>query len=338
MTMRCPAISILMPVRNEERFLPAALESIRRQTLKDWELVAVDDGSTDATPGILEKAAKDDPRIRVLRPEERGLVPALNTGLAECRAHLVARMDADDISHPRRLELQHSFLSDNQSVGLAASAFRHFPRASIRLGMISYEEWQNKLTSHDMILRDLFVESPFVHPSVMFRKKDVTAAGGYRDMGWAEDYDLWLRLAADGIRFARLPVPLLFWRDRPERATRTMQEYTAAAFRACKVHYLKQGFLNGIGEVALAGAGLEGRAWSRSLQDEGIRVAFWIDVDPKKIGRTLHGAQVKDARQFSKPDGIKILATVGTRGARGQIREWADGAELVEGKDYLCVT
>jgi glycosyltransferase involved in cell wall biosynthesis len=336
--MALPSVSILMPVRNEERFLPAALASIWRQTLKDWELVAVDDGSTDATPDILEKASKDDPRIRVLRPAERGLVPALNAGLEACRARLVARMDADDISHPRRLELQHSFLSGNPAIGLAASAFRHFPRTNIKMGMLSYEEWQNNLTSHEIILRDLFVESPFVHPSVMFRKDVVTAAGGYLGQGWAEDYDLWLRLAADGVRFARLPMPLLFWRDRPERATRTMPEYTAAAFRACKVHYLKQGFLKGIREVALAGAGLEGRAWSRSLKDQGIGVAYWIDVDPKKIGRTLHGAQVNDARQFPKPDGIKILATVGTRGARWQIRRWANGTGLAEGKDYLCVT
>lgn len=336
--MHCPAVSILMPVRNEERFLPAALASIRRQTLKGWELVAVDDGSTDATHAILQAASGRDSRILVLRPAERGLVPALNAGLEVCRAHLVARMDADDISHPCRLELQHYFLSGNPAIGLVASEFRHFPRATIRLGMLAYEKWQNNLTSHDMIMRDLFVESPFVHPSVMCRKEAVTAAGGYRDRGWAEDYDLWLRLAAAGVRFARLPTPLLFWRDRPERATRTMPEYTAAAFRTCKVHYLKQGFLNGIREVALAGAGLEGRAWARSLKDQGMSLAYWIDVDPKKIGRTLHGAQVKDARRFSKPDGIKILATVGTRGARGQIRKWAVGAGLVEGKDYLCVT
>jgi glycosyltransferase involved in cell wall biosynthesis len=338
MTMAPPPVSILMPVRNEERFLPAALESIRRQTLHDWELVAVDDGSTDATAAILHAAAGSDPRIRVLRTATRGLVAALNAGLEACRSPLVARMDADDISHPRRLELQASFLSDNPANGLAASAFRHFPRSHIKSGMLAYEDWQNSLTSHDAILRDLFVESPFVHPSVMFRKDVVIKAGGYRDMGWAEDYDLWLRLAADGIRFARLSLPLFFWRDRPERATRTMPEYTAAAFRACKAHHLKHGFLNGAREVVLAGAGSEGRAWSRALLAEGIRVASWIDVDPKKIGRTLHGAAVTDARHGVKPEGKKILATVGTRGARDQIRIWADRAGLVEGEDFLCVT
>ncbi len=110
--MKKPAVSILLPVRNEERFLPAALDSIFRQTFTDWELVAVDDGSCDATPAILAGAAQRDPRVRVLRPSARGLVPALNAGLDACRAPLVARMDADDISHPRRLELQATFLSE----------------------------------------------------------------------------------------------------------------------------------------------------------------------------------------------------------------------------------
>jgi len=336
--MTQPAVSILLPVRNEERFLSAALESLFRQTLKSWELVAVDDGSDDATPSILARAARRDPRVRVLRPAQRGLVVALNAGLAACRAPLTARMDADDISHPRRLEFQAAFLAENPSVGLLACDFRHFPRSGMRTGMLAYESWQNGLSSHNTILRDLFVESPFVHPSVMFRTEAVLGVGGYRDLGWAEDYDLWLRMASAGIRFARLPRTLLFWRDRPERATRTMPAYTAAAFRACKAHHLKQGFLKGTDEVTLAGAGLEGRAWRRTLLEEGIRVIRWVDVDPKKIGRTLHGAPVAAVGEVKREDAASMLVTVGTRGAREQVRQWANGAGFVEGKDYLCVT
>ena len=336
--MNRPAISILLPVRNEERFLPAALDSIFRQTFIDWELVAVDDGSDDATPAILAGAARIDSRVRVLRPSRRGLVAALNAGLDACRAPLVARMDADDISHPRRLELQASFLSNNPSIGLLACDFRSFPRASLGSGMVAYEAWQNALASHDDILRDLFVESPFVHPSVLFRREEVLSVGGYHEQGWAEDYDLWLRLAAAGTRFARLPRTLFFWRERPERATRTLPEYTAASFRACKAHHLKRCFLNGVEEVVLAGAGLEGRAWSRALQAEGIRVVGWVDVDPRKIGRTLHGAPVAAGHEVTAGDGGKMLVTVGARGARDQIRRWADGAGFAEGVDYLCVT
>ncbi|MDD2336091.1 MAG: glycosyltransferase [Geobacteraceae bacterium] len=331
-------VSILLPVRNEQRHLPAALDSLFRQTLTSWELVAVDDGSTDGTPEILAEAARRDPRVRVLRSRERGLVAALNLGLKDCRSTLVARMDGDDVSHPRRLELQEAFLSENPATGLVACGFRHIPRTGLGKGMLAYEKWQNSLTSHTQILRDLFVESPFVHPSVMYRRDMVLSVGGYRDTGWAEDYDLWLRLAASGGRFSRLPQTLFFWREHPERATRTLPEYTAAAFRKCKAYHLARGFLAGVKQVTLAGAGLEGRAWYRTLREKQIRVDRWVDVDPRKIGRILHGAPVSGTDEVTAENGGKMLVTVGTRGARDQVRDWAFRAGFIEGEDFLCVT
>ena len=107
-------------------------------------------------------------------------------------------MDADDICHPRRLELQTAFMEQHSEMSLLACRIRHIPRPAIQDGFLAYEEWQNSLMTHEEIYRDFFVESPFAHPSVMFRNHEVQRAGGYRDMGWAEDYDLWLRLMIDG--------------------------------------------------------------------------------------------------------------------------------------------
>ena len=336
-SVNIPPLSILLPVRNEADHLPHALASLRRQTFDDWELVAVDDGSTDATPQILAAAADIDRRIRIINPVGRGLVPALNAGLSACRAPLVARMDGDDIAHPRRLELQLACLRSQPETGLVACSFRHFPRTGLKVGMLAYEAWQNSLATHETIMRDMFVESPFVHPSVMFRKEVVAAVGGYRDMGWAEDYDLWLRLAAAGVRFARLSRPLFFWRERPARATRTMAEYTAAAFRACKAHHLRRSFLAGADEVMLAGAGKEGRAWRLALDREGVAVSRWVDVDPRKIGRQLHGVPVVAADAVTPSMG-RLLVTVGTRGVREELRRWATASGFREGEDFLCVT
>jgi len=182
-----PQVSILMPVRNEERHLPAALSSLFRQSFKNWELIAVDDGSTDGTAGILRRAARTDGRVRVLSLPPSGVAPALNAGLSLCRAPLVARMDGDDICHPRRLEHQVRLLSKMPEITLAACAVRHFPRPGLQGGMIAYEKWQNALLDHDSICRDLFVESPFAHPSVVFHREAVERVGGYRDKGWAED-------------------------------------------------------------------------------------------------------------------------------------------------------
>jgi glycosyltransferase involved in cell wall biosynthesis len=332
----CPSVSILMPVRNEERFLPMALRSLAAQTLKAWELVVVDDGSTDSTPHILAEAADNDPRIRVVKSSGQGLVSALNTGLSVCRAPLVARMDGDDIAHPDRLAEQAAFLSAHDTVGLVACSFRHFPRHQVGMGMMGYEQWQNQLLAHEAILADLFVESPFVHPSVMFRRQAVESVGGYRDMGWAEDYDLWLRLAAAGTRFARLARTLFFWRERPDRTTRSSEAYTPVAFRLCKLHHLQNSFLKGEHEVILAGAGLEGRAWYRVLRDAGVHVACWVDVDPRKVGRLLHGAPVLATDQVP-PTGVKVLMTVGARGARTAVRHWALQAGFREGSTAICV-
>jgi glycosyltransferase involved in cell wall biosynthesis len=335
--MRLPAISILMPVRNEEKYLRAALASLQAQTFTDWELIVVDDGSDDSTPEILDSAARHDSRLRVFRSPGKGLVPALNAGLANCKAPLVARMDGDDVCHPRRLELQERFLRENPAVGLLACSFRHFPRQHLKIGMLAYEEWQNSLVRHEQIRQDLFVESPFVHPGVVMRKDILDAVGGYRDMGWAEDYDLWLRLAATGCRFARLPETLFFWRDRPERSTRTMAEYTAEAFRRCKVHHLKNGYLCGHEAVTLIGAGIEGRAWRKALTEAGIGVNRWVDLDPRKVGMVLHGAPVV-AEHSVEPGSGPMLVTIGTRGARNLVRGWAVGRGLTEGIDFICVT
>jgi len=331
-----PRVSILMPVRNEASYLPAALDSLSRQTLVDWELVVVDDGSQDDTPAILAAAAGHDSRIHVIRNQGAGLVTALNHGLTACRAPLVARMDGDDICHPRRLELQASHLDQHTDTGLVACSFRHFPRSTLKQGMLSYESWQNALESHEQIMRDRFVESPFCHPSIMVRRALIEQVGGYRERGWAEDYDLWLRLADSGTRFARLTLPLFFWRDHPERATRTMSEYSTDAFRACKMHFLQQGFLRHARSVTIAGAGQEGRAWQRLLATAGILVSRWVDVDPRRIGRTLHGAPVVSTEHLTAHKD-KILVAIGVRGAREQFRQLVRQMDLKEGLDFICV-
>ncbi len=331
-----PLISILMPVRNEERYLPGALDSLYRQSCTDWELIAVDDGSSDRTAAILAGAASRDSRVIVIRREGGGLVAALNAGLEACRSPLLARFDGDDISHPRRLEQQASYLEAHPETGLVACGFRHFPRSGIKQGMIDYETWQNGLTDHFLIIRDLFVESPFVHPSIMARRSILEEVGGYHDAGWPEDYDLWLRMGAAGVRFTRLPQTLLFWRDHPERATRTMDEYTLHAFRDCKCHHLLHGFLKGAADVVIAGAGLEARAWQRLLAAAGVTVSTWLDVDPRKIGRMLHHAPVISPDQLHLK-GRKMIVAIGVRGAREQFRSVAAGRGWQEGVDFVCV-
>jgi NADH/NAD ratio-sensing transcriptional regulator Rex len=115
-----------------------------------------------------------------------------------------------------------------------------------------------------------------------------------------------------------------------------MNEYTAAAFRACKLDHLMNGYLHKTREVVIAGAGLEGRAWQRLLNDRGIRVTAWIDVDQRKVGRVLHGASIKGITELSHLQDT-LLVAIGVHGAREQFRETALPLGLKEGVDFICV-
>ncbi len=335
--MNVPKISVLLSVRNEEKFLSAALDSVLQQSFQNWELIAIDDGSTDGTFSILEQKAKNDARIRIFKRPALGLVNALNFGIKQCRAELIARFDGDDICHPERLKLQYAAMQQNPEIDVLGSRVRHFPRPRIQSGMLAYENWQNELLSHEEIENNLFVESPLANPSVMIRKVMIEKIGGYQNQEWAEDYDLWLRMAESGAQFARLPQTLLYWRDHPERMTRTANCCSLDALRKGKVHYLARGLLAEKDSVWIWGIGPEGKKWRKLLIDKGIAVTGWIDVDRKKIGTPLHAAMVVGPEQIPTENQL-ILVCVGAKGARQKIKDFCQARNLTEGEDYLCVT
>ena len=325
-------LSVLLPCRDAEATLPAALGSVSRQTFGDFEVIAVDDGSADATLAILRAWGERDPRVRVIAQPAQGLVAALNRAIAEAQAPLLARMDADDVAHPRRFARQVAFLEQHREVGVAGCLVRCFPRTALKQGMLRYERWVNALITHQQIERDLFVESPLPHPSVVMRADVVRAAGGYRDAGWPEDYDLWLRLFGQGVRFAKAPEVLHFWRDRPDRLSRTHAAYASTQFRRCKVHYLREMHLQGREAVAIWGAGKEGKALARHLKRAGLRLARFIDVDPNKIGQTVLGAPVVSAEGLRRDE--YLLVAVGAAGAREEIRAELAARGFAEPRDY----
>jgi glycosyltransferase involved in cell wall biosynthesis len=325
-----------MPVYDAAATLPAALRSISAQAYRDWELVAVNDGSGDASLEILDRAARKDRRIRVLTAAHAGHIEALRSAHALASAPLLARMDADDVMHPRRLLLQVARLDSPPHVDLLATRVRSIGPTGE--GMRRYVEWQNGLLSHDDLVANFFVESPIAHPSVLLRRDLFERSGGYHDPGWAEDFDLWHRMRERGARFEKLPRALLSWRDGERRLTRTHPMYSEQKFYAAKLHYFKRHPLCK-SPVTVWGAGPTGRDWTRDLLHAGIEVPHVIDIDPRKIGRTIANGRVKvvsPEEALSKRRGV-ILGAVGSRGARDLIRARLLKESLAEGRDFLFV-
>ena len=204
-----PLVSVLMPVYNAAPFVAQAIQSILDQTFDNFELLIVD-GSTDDTPTIIEVFARKDARIRRLVQSDRGIVPALNQGIAAARGTYIARMDADDVSVRARLAKQVEYLESHIDVGVLGTGARMTDSDGAPLQSLRFP------SEHWMLRWSMCFYSPIIHPSVMMRKQPLVAAGGYDSrMRYGEDYELWRRLSLV-TRLANLPDELLYLRKHAE--------------------------------------------------------------------------------------------------------------------------
>ncbi len=329
-------VSILLPVFNAENTLVECLDSIFRQSLQDFEVVAVNDFSTDGSVALIKSC--NDPRLRLIENSDKGIVGALNTGLAHCRSDFVARMDADDIMHMHRLQKQYSHMQADDSLTLSATQARKFPEAIIMAGYIEYMRWQNACLSMDDIQRQIYIESPFAHPSVMFRKQRIVDLGAYRDGEFPEDYELWLRLLHAGERMEKLPQVLIDWRESSSRLSRVSSRYSETAFEKLRALYLAKDSRLKKRNIVFWGAGRKTRKRVQYLINHGIKPFAWIDIDAGKIGNEYHGAKTYPP-EWLQQQGEKpfVLNYVRNHGARDECRQFLDGAGYLMGVDYLDV-
>jgi glycosyltransferase involved in cell wall biosynthesis len=332
-----PDVSVVMPVRDGGRLLAGAARSILTQSLKSLELIVVDDHSTDGAPRALDR---NDPRLRVISHSGRGVSAAFNAGLQRAQGHYIARMDADDIALPKRLRAQSQFLDTRPELDLCGACVEIFAEEDGRerppaAGNQRYQHWLNGCRSVEAIRRELFIESPIPNPTAFFRREALVALGGYGDPDWPEDYDLFLRADAMGMRMAKPEGVLLRWRDHDRRLTRRSARYSLERFQAAKAHYLARDRLANRGPVVIWGAGPSGCMLHDLLSAEGVAVQGFLDVHPRRIGGHKRDLPVWPIEQAAKLQNRMVLVAVGAAGARPRIRRFLQGLGQEEGQDYL---
>lgn len=334
-----PEVSVLIPVRDAAATLGACLDSVLAQTFVNYEILVVDDASEDDSRALASARAQTDRRIRLLSPGQRGLVACLNTGLAEARAPLIARMDADDVMDGERLTLQCKYLREHPEVDVVASRVRAFPTDQVRMGMREYLRWQNACLDSDALHDEIYVECPMTHPSTMYRRTAVLGAGGYRDGEFPEDYELWLRLDRIGCRMAKIDRCLLDWRQHGESFSRRDPRYSRDAFDRLRAGYLARDRRLGDGRpLVFWGAGRRTRRRARHVIARGVVPCAWIDVDPRKLGNRIQGAPVvaPEWLRGRRPRPF-VLAWVASHGARDRIAAALTAMGYRRGEDYLAV-
>ena len=332
-------VSVIMPVKDTRETLERAVDSIQQQGYGQWELMLIDDGSADGSRKLCEQFEKKDQRIRLLNNPDPGIANALNLGIQSARGPYLARMDADDVSHENRLSEQVAFLEKHPDVGLVASQVRYLGDRSQHSGYAHYVDWTNELLSWETIRANRFVESPFAHPSVMFRKCIVQDNNGpYRQGDFPEDYELWLRWMQRGIRMAKIDKPLLDWYDPPNRLSRTDPRYSAEAFYAMKAQYLANWLIHEAHvqrPIWIWGAGRITRKRTQYLQQSGISFAGYLDIDARKQGAHLEGIPVIAPEQLDIGLSPFVISYVGSRGAREQIKQFLLEKGMREECDFI---
>ncbi|MFW5756285.1 MAG: glycosyltransferase family 2 protein [Tangfeifania sp.] len=331
-----PEVSVILPFYNAESTLLAAIESIVQQTFRDFELLLIDNNSSDKSIAIAQNFTEKDTRVKLLQERKPGVAHAMNCGLESSRGQFIARMDADDISLPERLEKQVSYLKTNPGIGLAGCDVKYIPHENNTAGFQRFVEWVNSFHLPVEIARNRFVEIPVVNPTIMFRREIFEKWGGCLQGNFPEDYEMQLRYLEAGVKMAKLPEPLLEWHDYPTRLTRTDDRYSTEAFFRTKAGYFKkwsEKHNRFHPEIRVWGAGRKTRQRARLLENEGLKIQGFIDIVKNKTTekKTLHFTEIPP------PGQLFIVPMVTKRGARKLIKDYLLGGGYDEGKDFMMM-
>ncbi len=329
-----PKISVILPFYNARDTLGRSISSIANQAYTDWECILADNNSTDGSREIAKLWRRKDNRFRLITETRQGVTYASNAAAEVASGKYVARMDADDVALPERLELQHRFLRDNPDYDVVSGKVIYKTTLKATAGFKRYVSWVNAVDTYEKIIYQRFIESPIVNPTALWRREVGKKLGLYRHGDFPEDYEMWLRWLGQGVKIGKVPEAILEWHDSDSRLTRTHPIYKEEAFYRIKSQYLAW-HLEEVNpchpKVAVWGASRISRRWLRFIEAEGIEVDFFIDT---KINRKLD-TPVVYYEDIPSANECFVLVYMKHTNIRRQIHDFLVNRGFEEGKHFL---
>lgn len=332
--MQKSLISILVPFKNTESFLVECLDSILQQTYTNWELLIVDDGSTDSSYQIVKNYAVKDDRIHLLSNDGSGIIEALRTGYKQAKGRFLTRMDSDDIMALNKLEKMQQSLVTHGEGHLALGKVRYFSNAGIGDGYKRYETWLNNLTSQGTNFNEIYKECVIPSPCWMLYKTDFDHCGGFTPNTYPEDYDLAFRFYKQGLKCIPSNEILHHWRDYTVRASRVDTHYAENSFLELKVHYFLE--LSRVKEktIIIWGAGSKGKKVAQLLIKKNTPFE-WVCDNPKKIGKDIYNQTLKPFEYLSTIENYQSIITVANHDAQLEIEHYLKNNKKTNMNDYF---
>lgn len=333
-TTSLPLISIIMAVKDTAPYLPTCLDSILRQTYPNWELMAVNDHSSDRTPEILQEYAAKDPRIRVLHSDRPRLIPTLQVGYRHCTGALINRMDSDDKMPPDKLERLYEEWKKHGPGTIVAGGTQHFvDEGEVGAGFVRYERWLNEVARTNTHYEQIYRECVIPSHCWIIHKDDFDRAGAFDPIVYPEDYDLCFRFYRTGLRIIGIDHILHYWRDRSDRISRTWEEYEDNRYFELKLRYFYELDRDHSRPLVLWGCGRNGKDMAKHLLERGDDF-HWVCDNPKKIGKHIYGVELEAFDVIPRLDHPQLMIVVSSPEARVQIRAHLEAWRKDPVKDY----
>ena len=332
--MKPPLISILIPFKNTANFLPECITSVIGQNYSNWELIIIDDNSTDASFSIVESYANTDSRIKLFKNTGQGIIEALRLALHKSTGELITRMDSDDIMTPNKLEVLSKNLIKHGKGHLAVGQVKYFSETGIGEGYAKYEKWLNGLIATGTNYTDIYKECVIPSPCWMVYKEDLLACGAFNPDRYPEDYDLAFRFYKQALKCIACNVVLHHWRDYEVRTSRTHEHYAENHFIELKLHYfLKLDYIKDK-PLVVWGAGNKGKVLAKNLVKK--EIAFhWICNNPNKIGRDIYGQILKPFSFLETIKNPQSIITVANSASQEYIKTYLKQQQMQPMKDYF---
>lgn len=332
--MRCPLVSILIPFKNTAQFLPECLASIRNQTYPHWEILAVDDHSTDESRHIVTTHSNTDARIKVFHNEEHGIIAALRLAYTYANGDFITRMDSDDIMKPNKLEVMVNSLLARGKGHVAVGQVHYFSYRGISDGYDRYEKWLNTLTKNGTNYSEIYKECVIPSPCWMTYKSDLERCHAFYTNRYPEDYDLTFRFYEHKLQCIPCHEVLHLWRDYDTRTSRTSGHYAQNYFLDIKLYYFLKLDRNPLRPLVIWGAGTKGKMIARKLKDQNITF-HWLCDNPKKIGKKIYGIEMLHYTVLERILNPQSIITVANAGAQKFIRIYLSKTGQFSLKDYF---
>lgn len=332
--MRQPLISILIPFKNTSIYLNECLQSIINQTYTNWELLIVDDNSTDNSYAIVKKFAEKDLRIKLFKNDGKGIIEALRLAFKMSKGSLITRMDSDDIMASNKLEVLSEKLMNLGKGHVAIGLIKYFSKNGIGNGYAKYETWLNNLTQKGSNYNDIYKECVIPSPCWMVYRSDFLACDAFYPNKYPEDYDLAFRFYLQGLKCIPCNNVLHFWRDYPVRASRTDKNYAQNHFLEIKLHYFLKLHHTSTRPLIVWGAGQKGKFVANYLFKKNIPF-YWMCNNSKKIGKDIYQQKLLSTQEFSKFDSPQAIITVANTEEQSEIKSQLKALHQQSMLDYF---